>query len=109
MDPDPAFICSKVPLRVQKNVVFIIHMGSLDSQGDVKCDDVGSWRNNSNAKFPMAVSSQGGRPETSVRALTKGETTDQEERKVTLKREYYRINHDLYNDFRKRIDTIIDE
>ena len=101
IDPDP--------LRVQKNAVFIIHMGSLDSQGDVKCDDVGSWRNNSNAKFPMAVPSEGGTPKTLVRALTKGETTDLEERKVTLKRECYRINRDLYNDFRKRIETIIGE
>lgn len=110
LNPDPAYICTKMPLRVQKNVTFIIHLGSLDSVGDVKCDDVGSWRNNSNVKFPMALSSDTATQDTSVRALAAGETIDEEEeRKVILKREYYRINHDFYDDFRKRIDTFIGE
>ncbi|KAL9982941.1 hypothetical protein ACROYT_G005056 [Oculina patagonica] len=78
LNPDPAYICTKMPLRVQKNVTFIIHLGSLDSVGDVKCD---------NPEKPC----------------------EEEERKVILKREYYRINHDFYDDFRKRIDTFIEE
>ena len=87
-------------------------MGSLGSVGDVKCDDVGSWRNNSNVKFPMALSNDvdtAGRPATSVRVLSGEETIDEEERKVILKRDYYHINHDVYNDFRKRIETFIGE
>lgn len=87
-------------------------MGSLGSVGDFKCDDVGSWRNNSNVKFPMAFSNDvdtSGRPATSVRVLSGEETIDKEERKVILKWEYYRrIYHDV-NEFRKRIDTFIGE
>ena len=46
-----------------------------------------------------------GRPATSVRVLSGEETIDEEEQKVILKREYYWINHDVYNNFQKRIDT----
>lgn len=40
---------------------------------------------------------------TSYSDLKDGET------QVTLKREYYKLNHDVHKDFRKRIDTIIGE
>jgi len=49
------------------------------------------------------------RAATSARVLSGEETIDEEERKVILKREYYRINHDVYSDFQKRIDTFIGE
>lgn len=112
LNPDIEYVCAQVPLRVQKNATFIVDLGSLGSVGDVKCDDVGSWRNNNNVKFPMALSNEvdtAGRAATSARVLSGEETIDEEERKVILKREYYRINHDVYSDFRKRIDTFIGE
>ena len=108
LNPDTEYVCA----QVQKNATFIVDMASLGSVGDVKCDDVGSWRNNSNVKFPMVLSNNvdtAGRPATSVRVLSDEETIDEEERKVILKREYYRLNHDVYNDFRKRIDTFTGE
>ena len=55
LNPDTEYICGQVPLRVQKTAKFIVDVGSLGSVGDVKCDDVGSWRNNSNVKFSMAL------------------------------------------------------
>ena len=60
----------------------------------------------------MALSNEvdtAGRAATSARVLSGEETIDEEERKVILKREYYRINHVVYSDFRKRIDTFIGE
>ena len=87
LNPDTEYVCGQVPLRVQKNATFIVDIGSLGSVGDVKCDDVGSWRNSSNVKFPMALSNvidTAVRPATSVKVLSGEETIDGEERKVIL-------------------------
>ena len=42
---DRSEICTAQPLRVQHNCTFIADLRKLKDTGDVKCDDLGSWKN----------------------------------------------------------------
>ena len=68
---------------------------------DIKCDDVGNWRNNSNDKFYFSVECM---DENSAQ-VTAAESSDPDV--ATLKREYYMLKHD--NGFKKRIDILFRE
>ena len=36
-------ICTRVPISVEKNSVFIVDLNKLSSPGDITCDDMGAW------------------------------------------------------------------
>ncbi len=44
-------ICTCQLLWIEHNRTFIVHLESLKSSKDIKCDDVGCWRNNSCNKY----------------------------------------------------------
>ena len=98
---DTSEICTAQPLRVQHNCTFIVDLNKLNDIGDMKCDDLGSWKNNGSKKFSFHVKDEGGY----ILAMS---VTDDEETKdpeYALRREYFQLRNST--DFRKRIDTII--
>jgi hypothetical protein len=46
-----AKVCQRQPLQIEHHRSFLINLKALKSVGDVKCDDMGAWRNNSSSKF----------------------------------------------------------
>ena len=100
-----AKVCKIPPNGIANNITFLVDLRALKNENDIKCDDMGNWRNNSNKKFTLylewtddynpkihtAQDSQGGR------------------QTITLKREYYRLNNIGEDDLRKRIDWIYRE
>lgn len=93
-------ICTAQPLRVQHNCTFIVDLSKLKDTQDVKCDDLGSWKNNGSKKFCFHVHDEDG-------FLFAKSVTDDEENNLTLRREYFQLRNLTTGDFRKRIDTII--
>ena len=95
-------VCSHQPLQVEHNRTFLVDLQSLKSHEHVKCDDIGSWENQSYNRFlftkdenEWAISNQNQADKRST-----AET-------VTLKREYYSLKDDDGNcDFRRRIDSV---
>ena len=66
----------------------VVDLEALPSTQDVKCDDVGNWRNNSNEKSYFNVEWM---DENSAQ-VTAAESSDPDV--ATLKREYYMLKHD---------------
>ena len=95
-------VCHRQPLQVQHHRTFIVDLTSLQSPQDVKCDDMGSWRNNSSSKFTFDVEWNEGE----IKMLTPVRKGCHKS-SVILKREYFILNHNVENDLRKRIDTIV--
>ena len=99
---DRSQICSAQPLRVQHNCTFIVDLGKLKDTGDIKCDDLGSWKNNGSKQFSFHLEDEGGY------LFAKSVCdSDDEENKFILRREYYQLRNPTTTDFRKRIDIII--
>lgn len=92
-----ALICDHQPLRVEHQT-FIVDFQALKSKDDVKCDDAGSWKNNSSSKFSFAHDGDTSTQITSRKAGSNGD--------CVLKRENFFLRDGNENDFRKRIDTI---
>ena len=86
------------PLEVYHHATFLVDLEALPSTQDIKCDDVGNWRNNSNDKFYFSVEWM----DDNSAQVTAAESSDPDV--ATLKREYYMQKHD--NDFKKRIDIL---
>lgn len=96
-------ICHRQPLLVEHHRTFIVDISSLKSPKDLKCDDMGSWRNNSSHKYSFDVEwDENG----NIEKITSTKNSS-ENRCLTLKREYFQLNHDIHEDVRKRIDTIL--
>ena len=96
-------ICSMQLLRVEHHRSFVVDLEALRSVNDVKCDDMGSWRNNSSDKFYFEIDADED-GDLSVKMVD--ETSSESENVVVLKREYYSLNDGIHNDMRRRIDTI---
>ena len=96
-------VCSMQPVRVEHHRSFVVDLQALRSVNDVKCDDTGSWRNNSSDKFyfEIVVDDDG---DLILEMVDK--TFFGGENVVALKREYYSLNDGIHNDMRRRIDTI---
>jgi hypothetical protein len=97
-------VCHRQPLHVQHHRTFIVDISSLRSPNDIKCDDMGSWRNHSSNKRTYNVTWD---DEGRIEMMTTSERRSKNNKVVTLKREYFSLNHDVHDDVRKRIDTII--
>jgi hypothetical protein len=52
---DQSKVCRVPPTGVANNVTFLVDLQELKSENDVKCDDMGNWRNNSNKKFTFYI------------------------------------------------------
>ena len=99
--PSSPKICTRQPLEVYHHATFLVDLEALPSAQDIKCDDVGNWRNNSNDKFYFTLEAM---DDNSTRVIA-AESSDTDV--ATLRREYYMLKHD--NDFRKRIDFLSSE
>lgn len=53
--PSSSKVCSIHPLKVYHHAIFLVDLEALPSAQDIKCNDVGNWRNNSNDKFYFSV------------------------------------------------------
>ena len=99
--PSSSKVSSIQPLEVYHHATFLVDLEVLPSTQDIKCDDVGNWRNNSNDRCHFSLEWM----EDNSARLTAAEPSDTDV--ATLKREYYMLKH--YNDFRKRIDFLYRE
>ena len=97
-------VCTTQPLQVEHHRTFIVDINSLLNMKDIKCDDMGVWLNRSSHKFCFSVT---GGDEIDVNICATKEKSG--ENVVTLKREYFSLKDNEYDDVRKRIDTIIRE
>ena len=92
--------CQRQPIGVERHCSFIVDLHSLKSCNDIKCDDVGSWENNSCNKFQFVH--HNGAFKLVEKDFLKELGMDEVS---TLKRSYYSLKDDG-GDFRRRIDTI---
>ena len=95
-------VCKVPPTAIANNVTFLVDLQGLKSENDVKCDDMGHWRNNSNKKFTFYVEWT----DDFEAKIHTSQNSSGERQQVTLKREYYRLNNIGEDDLRKRIDWI---
>ena len=96
-------VCRKQPLLVEHHCTFVVDISSLTSQKDIKCDDMGAWRNNSSHKYAFSIEFEEDGKVGNIEAVSKNSL----DRSITLKREYFQLKHDIHDDVRKRIDTIV--
>ena len=96
-------ICSMQPLRVEHHRSFVVDLEALRSVNDVKCNNMGSWQNNSSDKFYFEIDADED-GDLIVKMVDKASSGS--ENVVVLKREYYSLNDGIHNDMRRRIDMI---
>ncbi len=48
---DQSKVCKVPPTGIANNVTFLVDLQRLKSESNIKCNDMGNWRNNSNKKF----------------------------------------------------------
>jgi len=46
LDGDASLICTKQPILVENNYMFLVNLNSLDDPDDIKSDDCGHWIHN---------------------------------------------------------------
>ena len=96
-------VCHKQPLLVEHHCTFVVDISSLASPKDIKCDDMGAWRNNSSHKYAFSIEYDENGKVGNIGAVSNNRSN----RFIALKREYFQLKHDLHDDVRKRIDTIV--
>lgn len=94
MSPVPSDqVCSIQPLRVEHHRSFIVDLQSLRNTKDIKCDDMGRWRNNSSDKFYFKVETDDV-GDFSIEMADKNSAGS--EHVVMLRREYYSLNDGIH-------------
>ena len=93
------FVCTHQPLHVEHNRTFVVDLESLKSHEDVKCDDIGSWKNQSQNKFCFT------KDENKWLLMEKKDEEISKLEFMTLKRQYFSLQGDE-EDFRRRIDIV---
>lgn len=78
-------VCSIQPLEVYHHATFLVDLEALPSTQDLKCDDVGNWRSNSNDKFYFSVEWM----DDNFAQVTAAKSSYPDV--VTLKRQYYML------------------
>lgn len=95
-------VCSQQPLHVQHNRTFIVDLLSLKCKDDVKCDDIGSWKNQSYNKFLFRKNKNDW-----VFVDKKMDREVPANEIVSMKRHYFTLQGDENNEsFKRRIDTV---
>ncbi len=51
-------MCTAAPLNVAHNAAFLVDHRRLKNKNDVKCDDMGSWRNQGTRTIPFTVTTK---------------------------------------------------
>lgn len=93
-------VCQRQPIGVSRHSTFIVDLHSLKSVDDIRCDDIGSWQNNScnKSKFVQV--------DGECKLVDKKTQNQYDTNKVsTLRRSYFNLRGGD-GDFRRRIDTI---
>ena len=90
-------VCTCQPLRIEHNRTLIVDLEALKSSEDIKCDDVGRWRNNSCNKYYFQKHDNDWIQQENRDFCTEDDI-------VTLKRAYFKLQDDVK--FRRRIDTV---
>ena len=93
-------ICSKHPVRVERNATFVIDLAKLDHADDIKADDCGHWIHNGR-KTTKVVGWKKNGVITRVASTSKGRKVppDENSELYTLVRVYY--THDPHSDFKR--------
>jgi hypothetical protein len=96
-------LCISPPVNIAHNVTFLIDNSKLKDQGDIKCDDMGSWKRTGTPKNKYRVKRN---EDGSVKEITNVTESPSEDRELyTLRRTYY-VNNSS-NDVRKVICTLL--
>ena len=90
-------VCNHQPINVEHNRLFLVDLNALKSKNDIKCDESGSWINNSCNKYEFVKCKDN---------WTECDDEGSGSQKITLKRTYFRLKSDESGDFRRRIDLI---
>ena len=96
-------VCSMQPLRVEPHRSFVVDLQALRSVNDVKCDDMGSWQNNSANKFYFEIDVD---DDGDLILEMVNKTFFGGENVVAFEAGVYSLNDGIHNDIRRRIDTI---
>lgn len=96
-------VCHEQPLLVEHHCTFIVDISSLPSQKDIKCNGMGAWRNNSSHKYAFSIEFGENGKVGNIAAVNKISSDPS----ITLNFNYFQLKHDIYDDVRKRIDTIV--
>ena len=98
LDGDSSRTCTKHPILVENNYMFLVDLTSLDVPDDIKSDDCGHWVHNGRKSTHVAVKCRNGKV-TDVRFIGKSMPPDENSRAYCLIRTYY--SHDPHEDFKR--------
>ena len=98
LDGDHSIACSKQPILVENNYMFLVNLTSLNDPDDIKSDDCGHWVHNGRKSTYVAVKSQNGKV-SNVKSIVKPMPPDENGTVYCLVRTYY--IHDPHGDFKR--------
>ena len=106
LDGDASLICTKQPILVENNYMFLVDLNLLDDPDDIKSDDCGHWMHNGRKSIHVAVKFQNENV-IDVQSIGKSTTPDENSRVYCLVRTYY--IHDPHKDFKRILYHIFGE
>ena len=97
---DDSLTCTKHPILVENNYMFLVDLTLLDDPDDIKSDDCGHWVHNGRKSTHIAVKCRNGKV-TDVRSIGKSMPPDENSRSrvYCLVCTYY--SHDPHEDFKR--------
>ena len=98
LNGEQSLVCSKQPVLVDDNYIFLVNLTSLDDPDDIKSDDCGHWVHNGHKSIYVAVKSQNGEV-INVKSIVKPIPPDENSTVYCLVRTYY--IHDPHDDFKR--------
>ena len=98
LDGNDSLTCTKQPILVEDNYMFLVDLTSLEDPDDIKCDDCGHWVHNGCKSTHVAVKCRNGKV-MDVKSIGKSTPLDENSRMYCLFRTYY--SHDPHEDFKR--------
>ena len=83
LDGDASLICTKQPILVENNYMFLVDLNSLDDPDDIKSDDCRHWIHNGRKSINAAVKFQN-KKVVDVQSIRKSATPDENRRLYSL-------------------------
>jgi len=91
-------ICTKQPILVEQNCIFVINLKCLEDPEDIKSDDSGHWIHNGRKTVYVSVQYKNGNI-TDIKSISKPVPSDENSQVYSLVRTYY--THDPHEDFKR--------
>ena len=98
LNADKSRICSKQPILVQQNYIFVVNLKLLEDPDDIKSDDCGHWVHNGRKSTRVAVWLKSGEV-VCVKSTNTSVPPDENSKVYTLVRTYY--SQDPNQDFKR--------